>query len=325
MQAAPDHHQSPCDLCTNNQWQIISQHDRHRRPLTTAICQRCGLVSHLPLPDEESIAQYYAKEYRHDYHGEASPAPRRVMRAWRNGQRIYQLLAPFITPQGRIFEVGAGLGCTVKQFQHHGYSAYGIEPNHDFNRYSRQQLRANITNDNLYALNNSASKQPMQSDLVLLIHVIEHFRSPTAALMQIRNLLNDSALLYIECPNITAPFATFNRLFHFAHIHNFSPVTLQHLAKKCGFEPIQQLHSDDHPDIALLLRKTALPSTTPFDGAESSRIKSAIHRYSTVGYHLRSSYLQRRITKLVDYGREQLFAEAFVQRLLNRCSEDPLP
>ncbi|MDX8414321.1 MAG: class I SAM-dependent methyltransferase [Mariprofundales bacterium] len=320
MQSPSDSTPSCCDLCGHDQWQVISRQDRHRRPLTTALCQHCGLISHLPLPDEASIAQYYAKEYRHDYHGEQTPAPRRVMRAWNNGERIHTMLTPLITQPGRVFEVGAGLGCTVKVFQHHGFQASGIEPNHDFNRYSRQQLRANIDNQNLYDLNPAG-----QHNLVLLVHVIEHFRSPTAALMQIRNLLNDDGQLYIECPNVAAPFATFGRLFHFAHIHNFTPTTLCQLAEKCGFSVVQQLHGDDHPDIAFLFRKTALPSATSSNSDEATRVQRAIHRYSTAGYHLRASYLQRRFSKLANYAHERLVAHTFVQNLLRRCAQDPAP
>ncbi|MDQ6950723.1 MAG: class I SAM-dependent methyltransferase [Mariprofundales bacterium] len=309
-----------CDLCGDSNWHVISQLDRHGHPLTTGLCARCGVVAHLPLPDEATIARYYAEEYRSDYHGEVVPAARRVMRAWNNGQRIHQMLAPFLPSQGSVFEVGAGLGCTVKAFAHHGFRARGIEPNRDFNRYSRQQLRADVANRNLYDLTD-----PVRHDLALLVHVIEHFRSPRSALMKLRELIVDDGLLYIECPNLAAPFATFERMFHFAHIYNFTPTTLRELAASCGFDLVAQLHDAAHPDIALLLRKGELPDTTEVDEAEPARVRHAIHRYSTLSYHLRGNYLQRRLTKLVNYGRERLCARAFVQNLMLRCANDPLP
>jgi len=324
MHPLPDHlanhGASPCDLCGYDQWKVVSHRDRHQQPLTTALCTHCGLISHLPLPDEATIAQYYAEEYRHDYHGERTPAPRRVMRAWRNGERIYHLLAPYIPQQGSVFEVGAGLGCTVKVFQHHGFDASGIEPNHDFNQYSRQQLRANIDNRNLFTLTGGA-----HYNLILLVHVIEHFRSPTDALMKIRDLLADDGQLYIECPNVAAPFATFRRLFHFAHIHNFAPATLQLLAEKCGFAVQQVLYDDDHPDIGLLLKKTAVPASIVINHSVSKHVQKAIHHFTALSYHLRISYLQRRMIKLGCYARERLMARAFVQRLLHRCAQDADP
>ncbi len=317
----PDGHApSPCDLCGDDQWRVIARRDRHRRPLTTALCTHCGLISHLPLPSEADIAQYYAEEYRRDYHGERIPAPRRVMRAWLNGERIYRLLAPHIPSRGSLFEVGAGLGCSVKVFQHHGFRAGGIEPNRDFNRYSRERLRANIGNRNLFDLDARE-----RHDLVLLVHVIEHFRSPTAALLKIRDLLADQGLLYVECPNVAAPFATFDRLFHFAHIHNFTPATLQALAGKCGFRVVRRFHDDDHPDVALLLQKTEVPPAAPIPEGEAERVDAAIHRFTTAGYYLRAGYLKRRGAKLAGYARERLVARAFVHDLLQRCARDEEP
>ncbi|MDX8409726.1 MAG: class I SAM-dependent methyltransferase [Mariprofundales bacterium] len=311
---------TPCDLCGSNNWRSISRLDRHGEPLDTGLCCDCGLVAHLPLPDEQTIAHYYAEQYRNDYHGEVVPAVRRVMRAWNNGVRLCKMLQPFLPTQASVFEVGAGLGCTVKAFQHHGFVASGIEPNRDFNRYSRQQLRADVANRNLFDLGESADH-----DLLLLVHVIEHFRSPRAALMKLRQLVADDGLLYIECPNLAAPFATFDRLFHFAHIYNFTPTTLMELAASCGFSLVEQLHDADHPDITLLLRKVETPASCAVDREEASRVQQALHRYSTLSYHLRRGYLQRRLAKLVGYGREQLYARGFVQNLLRRCAQDPLP
>ncbi len=312
---------TPCDLCGGDQWRSIAHRDRKGNPLETGICTRCGLVSHLPLPDEAQIARYYAEAYRRDYHGESVPAARRVMRAWRNGERIHHLLAPHVVSGGRVFEVGAGLGCTLKVFQHHGFRASGIEPNRDFNRYSRQSLRADVANRNLFETDAQEAH-----DLVLLVHVIEHFRSPTRALMKIREFIREDGLLFVECPNVTAPFATFSRLFHFAHIHNFAPETLTALAAKCGFVVERSFYGDDEPDLALLLRKTALPERLPtFDGNRSVAIEARMRRYGLWGYHLRGSYLKRRAGKLASYARERVEARAFVARLLQRCALDPEP
>ncbi len=311
---------APCDLCGGNNWRTISRQDRHGDPLDTGLCEDCGLVAHLPLPDGQTVDHYYAEQYRSDYHGEVVPAARRVMRAWNNGVRLCNMLQPFISPHASVFEVGAGLGCTVKAFQHRGFAASGIEPNCDFNRYSRQQLRADVANRNLFDLGESANH-----DLVLLVHVIEHFRSPRTALMQLRQLVADDGLLYIECPNLIAPFATFDRLFHFAHIYNFTPTILTELAADCGFALVAQLHDADHPDIALLLRKVEVPASCTVDKAEAERVRRSLHRYSTAGYYLRRDYLRRRLAKLVSYGRERLCARGFVQNLLRRCAQDPLP
>ncbi len=305
----PDNLQT-CDLCGSNQFSVISEKDRHGSSLTTGLCNGCGLVSHLPVPSEEEVSAYYAKDYRRDYHGESSPSTRRIMRAWNNGARILKQLAPHIPAQTDVFEVGAGIGCTVKNFEAAGYQASGIEPNTGFNAYTRDTLHADVTNTNLYDLESSSDKH-----VILLIHVIEHFSSPTRALSHIRGLLKEDGLLYIECPNIAAPFATFGRLFHFAHIYNFTPNTLIAMATKCGFEVVEKFTDEANPDIQILFRKTIVPENFQINTEEAERTKTAIYRYNALTYNLRPAYLQRRICKLLKYGNEYLKAGAFVKTL----------
>ncbi|MDT8375298.1 MAG: class I SAM-dependent methyltransferase [Mariprofundaceae bacterium] len=299
-----------CDLCGGSRYTIISHRDRRGLPLTTGLCEGCGLVSHLPVPTEDEVAAYYANDYRRDYHGENTPSKRRIMRAWNNGARILNQLAPHIPDHINVFEIGAGIGCTVKNFEVAGHRASGIEPNKDFNAYTRNVLHAGVENRNLYDLEATGDKQ-----LILLIHVIEHFSSPTRALTQIRGLLEENGLLYIECPNIGAPFATFGRLFHFAHIYNFTPNTLIALAAKCGFEVVEKFTDEAHPDIRILFRKTDVPADFRPDPAEAERTGSAIHRYNWLSYNLRPDYLARRLCQLGSYAGEYVKANGFVKAL----------
>jgi 2-polyprenyl-3-methyl-5-hydroxy-6-metoxy-1,4-benzoquinol methylase len=309
--------QQTCDLCGGTDFAIISEKDRHGAPLTSALCNGCGLVSHLPVPSEAEVADYYARDYRKDYHGESLPSPRRIMRAWNNGQRIVSQVQDFLPKGASIFEVGAGIGCTVKSFAEAGFDASGIEPNEGFNSYTQGTLHARVANTNLYDL----QADPEGMDMVLLIHVIEHFSSPTRALTHMRNLIRNGGLLYIECPNIGAPFATFGRLFHFAHIYNFTPATLIALARKCGYEVVKQIKADDHPDIEILFRKVEIPADFKADPQEAVRTREAIYRYNWLTYNLRPDYLGRRICKLSRYANEYLKANSFVSALEKRFKE----
>ncbi|RMH60657.1 MAG: class I SAM-dependent methyltransferase [Zetaproteobacteria bacterium] len=304
-----------CDLCGGQAIEAIAHKDRHGKPLDTGICLGCGLVMHLPVPSEEQVAEYYARHYRRDYHGEQRPSARRIMRAWRNAQRIHSQLEPWLGRDMRVFEVGAGIGCTVKYFERRGMRARGIEPNRDFNAFTRECLHAEVTNRNLFELAGERSEQ-----LVLLIHVIEHFVSPTRALLHIRELLADDGMLYIECPNLTGPFATRPRMFHFAHIHNFTPETLRALAAKCGFEMVANFRRAHEPNIEMLFRKRAKPLPMPDLATHAERVKAAIDRYNILSYHLRPHYLAARARKLAGYAAERLWAKRFVTRLLEELA-----
>ncbi len=301
-----------CDLCGGRQFHLISQFDRKREPLDTGLCALCGLVTHWNIPSETELDEFYATRYRQAYHGERTPSARRVMRAWRNGERIFGQLKPFLRPGESVFEVGAGIGCTVKVFQHHGWTASGIEPNSGFEEFSRTRLKADVRSAYLFDLPPIASH-----DVVLLIHVIEHLRSPREALERLHRLIKPGGRLYVECPNIGAPFATQSRLFHFAHIHNFTALTLSMLARRCGFVVEKQFSGANDPNLQLLLRRSSSRQIL-IDADSCRQTLAALNRYNKLTYHLRWNYLAPRAIKLASYLRERLTAQRFVRRLLQQ-------
>jgi SAM-dependent methyltransferase len=305
-----------CDLCGHDQFEVLSRLDRRRQPLVTEVCMCCGLVSHQTIPSEEELAAFYATEYRWQYHREITPSPRRVMRAWRNGQRIYRQVAPWLAPRSRVLEIGAGIGCTVKAFEQEGHDATGIEPNDGFQAYSRQRLRAEVTRHYLADL----PPQPI-NDLVLLVHVIEHFRSPRTAMEQLHKLIRPGGLLYVECPNLGA-VATREKTFHFAHIHNFTPGTLTLLARHTGFEVESWFVQPHAPILQVLLRRVAQPHCDVPPGSYEQTL-AAFHRYGFFSYYLRGEYLASRCVEVLDKAWELAAAPAYVRRILAHCAATP--
>lgn len=299
-----------CDLCGGREFIEIAAQDRHGEPLATDLCQSCGLVMHHSIPTASELARFYGTEYRAAYHGELTPSPRRVMRAWKNGQRIFRLLRPFLAPGAAVLEIGAGIGCTVAVFSEQGYRAEGIEPNDGFQKFSQEELRATVRHAQLQDLPANGAH-----DLVLLVHVIEHLRSPRSSLEQIRELLQPGGRLYVECPNLGAPFATRGRLFHYAHIFNFTRSTLAQLAVRCGYEVEAWLTPEHDPNLAVVLRRVEVPGVLPLPPG-SAATRAALERYNAWSYHARPGYLWSRCCKLASYGWEYLTAGPFVRKLL---------
>ncbi len=303
-----------CDLCGEHRFDLVSERDRHGEVLHTAMCLNCGLVSHLEIPSEAQLAEFYAREYRQSYHGETAPSARRVMRAWNNGQRILKQLQDAVPPPASVFEVGAGIGCTVKSFELAGYQAEGIDPGEGFIDYSRQRLGAKVSVGNLFDID----PRP-QYDLVLLVHVIEHFSSPRRALSHIRQMIRPGGRLYVECPNLTAPLAPFSKMFHFAHVHNFNECTLRMMAGQTGFRVEHVFSSSDDPNLQVLFQRSDDPPSA-IERANVISTSTALQRAkSWLGYHTRAAYMGRRLRKLASYANEHLRAKSVVRRLENRC------
>lgn len=275
------------------------------------MCRTCGLVAHERIPTDAELDRYYASDYRRDYHGELTPSPRRVMRAWRNGERIHDQVRGHVGV-GSVIEIGAGIGCTVKVFEQAGWHAEGIDPNVGFLGYSHERLHAPMHVGTVASLE---GHEPV--DLVLLVHVIEHFRSPMDALRRIRALLPTGKHLYVECPNLAAPFAAFPRLFHFAHIHNFTPTTLEAMAAIAGFRRVTRFGDDRDPNLQVLFR--ADEPLRPALGGGVAETRDALARSKPLRYHLRLRYLADRARKVWSYARERVLARRFVAELEARC------
>lgn len=303
-----------CDLCGCQRFERISQLDRHGAALDTGVCVQCGLVAHLEMPSDAQLARFYAQEYRQQYHGESSPSARRLVRAWANGQRIYRQLAGCVRPGDRVFEVGAGIGCTVKVFEQAGCRSTGVEPHEGFREFSRLELHADVVDGDLSSL----PSLPPQ-DLVLLVHVIEHLKSPTAALRCIHELLKPGGRLYVECPNLAAPFARRSQLFHLAHLHNFTPATLSMLAEKCGYIVERRYSTHDDPNLQMLLKRTDTAQLVVETESYRQTVDS-LTRYNALTYHLRLGYLAPRVKKLLAYAGEHLFAYRRAQEILSSCA-----
>jgi SAM-dependent methyltransferase len=304
-----------CDLCGGDRFEVVSETDRRGDFLTSVVCRKCGLVSHGKIPTDDELAVYYGKQYRRDYHGEITPSPHRVIRAWKNGQRLLRLLQAHTQPGDRVFEVGAGIGCTVKAFELAGYDASGIEPNEGFFAFSRDRLKSTIRVGKLEDV------PPQEAcDLVLLIHVIEHFNRPGEALRKIRRLLKPGGTLYVECPNVGAPHAAPGKIFHFAHIYNFTPQTLAMLARACGFDVEMWLSADRDKELKVLLRRNDREQLE-IDPQSYSATMAALNRFNRFTYHFRPSYVFDRLRRLAIHWSEHVFKRSRLNRIMARCRQ----
>ncbi|MDA0660088.1 MAG: class I SAM-dependent methyltransferase [Planctomycetota bacterium] len=303
-----------CDLCDKNEFRLIAQRDRRGGPLDTVVCGHCGLVSHAKLPDRVELQAYYAAQYREQYHGQRTPRPHRVIRAWKAGQYYLKLLRPYLPAGGQVCEIGAGLGGNVKAFAMAGYRAWGIEPGHEYASYGRRYLQADIRLGQLEEL-------PRQNDLdaVLLIHVIEHLRSPRTALEHIHGMLRPQGQLYVECPNLDVPHSAPHRCFHLAHVYNFTPETLVCLARRCGFRVQHELNSGGH--VSLLLEKTASTSWH-VEPRAADRTLQGLHRFSRWGYYSRFEYWAKRMHRDVTFLGHRIGASLRVRHLQQRLARD---
>jgi SAM-dependent methyltransferase len=233
-----------------------------------------------------------------------------VWRAWLKGERVLRQLRQYLPSAARVFEVGAGLGCTVKVFELAGFDASGIEPGRSFQQFSQRHLRARVQHGSLFDCQAEGS-----FDLVLFIHIIEHLRSPRRALQTIHRLLKPGGLLYLECPSLGVLCGEVSELFHFAHLHTFTPIPLMTLLRQCGFA-VQKCFSDgvgcNHK---FLLTKTE-PSACPIDPAGLTQTREFLHKFQVPSHRFGLRYLAGRARRIGIYLKEYLLGKLAVRRIL---------
>jgi SAM-dependent methyltransferase len=308
-----------CDLCGGSGYEVICRDDRAGEPLITVACAHCGLVGHERIPTEGELAQYYANSYRQEYHGEETPSDRRILRAWNKGQRVLRRLTPWLANDAQIFEVGAGIGCNVKSFEFAGFAAAGIEPGTGFQRFSAEKLKARIDHCSVFDLPDTP-----QHDVVLLIHVIEHFRSPLAALRKIHRILRPGGQMYLECPSLDIEYNERRKMFHFAHIHTFSPRPMSQMLHRAGFVVKQSFSSGAGGNFALLLKRVE-PDAKPIPAGGLGETLDILQRNHRPLRRIQGDYLQRRLGRLWMYASEFLWSRGRVRRLLDRCEAASAP
>jgi SAM-dependent methyltransferase len=227
-------------------------------------------------------------------------------------------LAGHCEPGERVFEIGAGIGATVKQFELAGMRASGIEPHDGYREYGASQLHASLEAGVLKDVQAAAA-----FDLVILHHVLEHLPHPLRALEHVRRVLRLGGRAYVEVPNVAAPHAAPGKQFHFAHIYNFTPATLTAVAALAGLAVKESIARPGEENICFVLTPDPRAHVAVDYSQNYAQTLAALARYSPVIYHLRTRYLVHRVRRTYSQLTDRFGAEQRLKPILQRCAAAP--
>ena len=265
-----------CDLCHSDQSEVVTRqrdlllevtHDE----FTIVKCCRCGLVYLNPRPSKELLSSYYPTVYYppvqakartqfqqqakkvsaqikrwvlEDYYGYPSTVSagwsrivRRIL-LWPD-KTLRELKGRHPLPwrgEGKVLDVGCGVGGHLKTLQDLGWEPYGIEISEVAAAHARKLVTGNIHTGTL----ESAPFPPQSFDLILMSHSLEHLPSPVAALRLVHRLLNGDGLLVVSVPNVDSlEFKLFGRwwfpLDPPRHFYHFDKHSLSGIFAQAGF------------------------------------------------------------------------------------------
>lgn len=202
-------------------------------------CCNCGLYF-IDLPTDEEIYTLYKNEYHNNIKNKLFETAKSKMRYARSLSQFNFIKKYADFKNKKVCEIGAFDGLLLNIFKKHGCDVYGYELNDNARVYAKDKYNIDLKPNFL------ESKE--KYDIIMLSHVIEHFKNPSDVLIKIKNMLKDNGYLYIEVPNSpTKDQCSYEMLIRYLsteHIVNFNIENLKMFAKKANLNIIQCQYSN---------------------------------------------------------------------------------
>lgn len=228
-----------CNFCGGgNDVEIYNNGDQIR----VVICNDCSLVYLNPRPIEEDYKKYYSEHYQDNRHQikNYQQAIERLERknSYAKKEKRVQDFLKYINSNSRVFEVGAGWGTMLKVIKDKiGCYVSGVEISKLAVQVSKEYYGLNVNHQTFEEYFKKGIGEKF--DFVAMVHVLEHFQSPSFILTQVEKIISDSGHLYIAVPNMANPDEPPKGFFRMEHCYYFTPLTIFNLLKKCGFKIIE--------------------------------------------------------------------------------------
>ncbi|MFH1454656.1 MAG: class I SAM-dependent methyltransferase [Armatimonadota bacterium] len=220
-----------CIICGNSKTVFFAEKDG----MSVRKCSECGLIFTNPRKDqniEENI--YSSPDYFESYF-----QSKQVHEEKRFKNRISELKK--LKPDGRILDVGCGLGFFLDIAGKSGYETYGIEISPFACEYAKYRLNLKVFRGDISDFKASRGS----FDIITLWHVLEHSPDPGYLLKKVSFYLKKNGILAIEIPNVGSFMAkiaskNWELLSPAEHLYYFTFETLKQLLKQSGFFVIDQ-------------------------------------------------------------------------------------
>lgn len=234
-----------CPACFNeNTFMVVGDIGKGFTEQRLVMCKKCSHISHNPY-NSDIVAKYVDDTYSSSERESSRPTPSYISDSYQSSldklERIVHLLPkPY---DGVVFDFGCGAGTLIKAFKHYGYLARGTEISTGFWEYANERGYQVAKTGNLK--DPTVSSWVSQSNIISMIHVIEHLEHPAEALNTLFELSPiERTTLVIEYPDYwraanRGEYFDPETYFHEYHLHDFNFVSMQILLALCGFRVLQ--------------------------------------------------------------------------------------
>jgi SAM-dependent methyltransferase len=194
-----------------------------------AICKDCGMIYTTPFVNDEELNNYYSKMSNYEHtHTEVGYPQEDINKS----KRQFEYIKSHTTNQKKVLDIGCSVGYTLYLFKQAGYDVLGLDPSSRNKKTAKEKYGVEIETRFL----NKEGLEGRVFDIVILSHVVEHLKYPLDIFKNIRKILSDEGLLFIEMPDIDYFDEKDLYQFSFEHINYFNLCSTKNLLHKAGFE-----------------------------------------------------------------------------------------
>lgn len=250
-----------CKVCSSNHYKKIGEIKNIWKEYKDVYqCDECSLYF-IDSPTDEEINSLYKNEYHNNIKNKLFETAKSKMRYARSLSQFNFIKQTIDLKNKDICEIGAFDGLLLSLFKKNNNNVFGYELNDDARVYAKKKYDIDLKENFL----ESKSKY----DIIILSHVIEHFREPKEILIKIKSMLKENGFIYIEVPNSPMPNeCSYNMLMRYLnteHIVNFNMDNLIKFAESADLKIVRSEYNNynisiDNENLRISLLEGSLPN-----------------------------------------------------------------
>lgn len=254
-----------CKVCSSNNHKKIGEIKNIWKEYKDVYqCDECSLYF-INSPTDEEINSLYKNEYHNNIKNKLFETAKSKMRYARSLSQFNFIKQTIDLKNKDICEIGAFDGLLLSLFKKNNNNVFGYELNDDARVYAQKKYNIDLKENFL----ESKSKY----DIIILSHVIEHFKEPKEILIKIKSMLKKEGFIYIEVPNSPMPeecsYEMLMRYLNTEHIVNFTMDNLIKFVESANLKVIRSEYNNyninmDNEDLRISLLEGSLPNFNNF-------------------------------------------------------------
>jgi len=230
-------HYTNCPVCNSasiNPLLTVKDHSVSKEEFVIWQCSNCSLRFTQDVPSEASIGSYYQSSEYISHTNTNKGLINQLYQKVRNftlDQKANLIIGETVK-QGKILDVGAGIGAFLHNMSKKGWEISGIEPDEGARAQAKSLFDIELKETGgLYHL-------PQNSfDAITLWHVLEHVHQLHPYVDQLKSLLKPGGKLFIAVPNYDSLDSSVYKLYWAAydvprHLYHFTPKAIDSLMQQ---------------------------------------------------------------------------------------------